>query len=290
MSRTKVAAPRRRNVLKRWNMLSEFIELLVWTGHVANGRPQSIFMIAEPGEGKTELLERFRHNSQLRYFSDLTYRTVIGELKDAAMGKCTHIVCTEFQKVIARRRSVSESTLAIILQAMEEGVHKVAFGPQMHDCHGARLGFLAATTVTSMSKNPYIVSELAMDSRAYFVDATATAAELEEISNRIACGDESALTPIHIRLPDHKVHVRVPEAVAQRIRLWPEEMKAKNIRTYGVRTFTRFLHTVRGVALSNGREVVHRHDEEQLYAYKQLWMEPPPLPYFEEYSGNGKGQ
>lgn len=263
--------------LRRWRQLSEFLEILLYTGHVSNGRPMSAFLIAEPGEGKTTLLERFRSNSQIDYYSDLTYRTIITVLKDAAKGKRTHVCCTEFQKIIMRRASVANSTLTIMLQAMEEGVFKVGFGPQEHDCFGARLGIFAATTVTSIAKNPTLISELAMDSRAYFINASSTEAEIHEIENRIVKGDESALKPIIIRAPETKVRVDVPEAVGQRIRHWVRDMEKQRIRTYGARTLSRFMHTVRGVALMNDRRRATKADEEQLYAYRDLWMIQPEL-------------
>lgn len=266
--------------LRRWNQLSAFLEILLYTGHVSNGRPMSAFLIAEPGEGKTTLLERFRGNTQIEFYSDLTYRTIITVLKDAAKGRRTHLCCTEFQKIIMRRASVANSTLTIMLQAMEEGVFKVGFGPQEHDCFGARLGVFAATTVTSVEKNPTIISELAMDSRAYFIDASSTEAEIFEIENRIVKGDESALKPIQIRAPARKVHVEVPEAVGQRVRSWVVEMRNEKLRTYGTRTLTRFLHTLRGVALKNGSEIVRKAHEEELYEFRELWLNPPNLDAF----------
>lgn len=266
--------------LRRWKELSSFLEILLYTGWVSNGRPMSAFLIAEPGEGKTTLLERFRGNTQIDYYSDLTYRTLITILKDAAKGKRTHVCCTEFQKIIMRRASVANSTLTIMLQAMEEGVFKVGFGPQEHDCFGARLGVFAATTVTSVQKNPTLITELAMDSRAYFIDASSTEDEIQEIENRIVRGDESALKPITIKAPEKKVHVDIPEAVGQRVRLWVREMEDERIRTYGARTLMRFLHTLRGVALKDGRDIVRKVDEEELYTYRALWMKPPGLDAF----------
>lgn len=272
----------RRTKLARWEQLSEFITFLVWSGHVQNGRPQSIIMVAEPGEGKTELLERFRPNPQLAYYSDITYRPVIAELNQAAQGKRTHLVVTELQKVINRRKSIAESTLTIMLQAMEEGVHRVAYGPRTIDLHGAKLGLLAATTVTSMRRNPFIISELAMDSRAYVVDARGSRDEILEIERRIATGDTSALKPFVFDLPDKPVPVKVAAGLATKVRDWIREMEERRIRVYGVRTYTRFLRTLQGVALSNGRTRVTKADLDQLYTFKNLWLEPPSMPPAED--------
>lgn len=278
MSRGNGVTPYRRSTLRRWNQLSNFIRLICYTGFVKNGRPQSVILVAEPGEGKTELLERFRPNAFLGYYSDMTMRTVISELKKAARGQTTHIVCTELQKVIMRKKAVAESTLTIILQAMEDGVHRVGYGPVMHDLHGARMGLLAATTVTSVRKNPFIVSDLAMDSRCYMIDAKGTREEILEIERRIAEGDVSALKPIAISAPTEPIKVEIAPKLAHKMREWVQEMHRKQIRTYGVRTFSRFMHTIRGVALSEGRDVVKQSDLDHLYTFKNLWLDLPVLP------------
>lgn len=289
MSRARTVERRKkpRTPIQRWTELTRFLEILLYTGHVSNGRPMSAFLIAEPGEGKTTLLERFRQNTQIEFFSDLTMRTIITVLKEAARGRRTHICCTEFQKIIMRRASVANSTLTIMLQAMEEGVFKVGFGPQEHDCFGARLGIFAATTTTSLAKNPTLLTELAMDSRAFFIDASSTEREIHEIEERMVRGDESSLRPIIVKVPDRKVHIELPEQIGQRMRGWVREMETAKVRTYGTRTLARFLHTVKGVALKNGHSIVRKSDEEELYAFKHFWLNPPNIDAFD---GNGQGK
>lgn len=277
--RNGTSSPAPRGTLRRWNQLTEFIRLICWTGFVANGRPQSLFLCSEPGEGKTELLDRFRVNQFLAYYSDATYRTVLTVLGDAMMRKRTHMVLTEFQKIIARKKQVADNTLSIILQAMEEGIWKIGYGPTERDFRGTRVGVLAATTVTSLIKNPYMVKELAIHSRAYFVDARGTIAELREIERRIVAGDQSALKPVLLRsIPAKPVTVVIPERIGQVCRVWVREMEDTHVPVFGVRTLNRFLHTLRGVTLMNGRDVATRADTDELYTFRNLWLQPPPMP------------
>lgn len=272
-------AQKEAKTLRRWNQLTDFITILCWTAHASNGRPQSIVMLSEPGEGKTELLERFRPNRHLAFYSDATYRTVLTVLGDAMRGERTHLVITEFQKVIARRKEVAASTLAIVLQAMEEGVFRVGFGPHDKDYQGARMGMFAATTLTSLHKNPFMVLDLAMNSRAYFVDARGTREELMEIERRIAQGDVRALKPVVLKgLPPKPIPVAIPVVHAQAVREWVREMERARVKTYGLRTYSRFLHTLRGVALKNGRQKVNKSDMDELYTFRRLWLDVPPLP------------
>lgn len=270
---------RRRAPLRRWSQLRDFIRIIAYTGFAKNGRPQSVFLVGEPGHGKTELVNLFRKNQHIAFYSDMTMMTLLACLKQVQRGKITHIALPEFQKVIARRAAVSKNMLALLLEAMEEGVHTVGFGPQTHNLEGARIGVIAATTVRSMEQNPYLVSDLAMDSRAYFIDGRGTIEEVEEIKRRIAHGDMSSLKEQEIKhIPKKPVIVTIPEKIALGVNDWIKEMEEERIRVYGLRTYTRFLHTLRGVALMNERATVTRDDMDYLYSFRRLWLEPPPLP------------
>lgn len=270
---------RRRAPLRRWTQLRDFIRVIAYTGFVKNGRPQSVFLVGEPGHGKTELVNLFRKNTHVAFYSDMTMMTLLATLKQVQRGKITHLALPEFQKIIARRKAVSANMLALLLEAMEEGVHTVGFGPQTHDLQGARIGVIAATTVRSMQQNPYIVSDLAMDSRAYFIDGRGTVEEVSEIKHRIARGDLSSLRDQVLKhVPKKPVTVAIPERLALEVNDWIEEMEEERVRVYGLRTYTRFLHTLRGVAVMNERDKVTRDDLDYLYSFRRLWLEPPPLP------------
>lgn len=264
--------------LERWNQLTDFITVLLWTGQVANGRPQSCFLISEPGHGKTEMLERFKPNPQAWFWSDLTYRTVIHILRNKMRQNATHIVCTEFQKVINRKDQTAQNTLAILLQMIEEGVYVVGYGPRVIDLGGARMGILAATTLGSIVSKPRMIRELEINSRAFFIDARGTQEELEEIERRILRGDVRSLKPLQLAFPEQPVKVSVPPRVAAPLSKWRIEMQRKGLPVYGNRTVARFLRTLMGVTLLNGRDIARSSDVEYLYTFKKLWMCPPPLP------------
>jgi hypothetical protein len=130
-----------------------------------------------------------------------------------------------------------------------------------------------------MNENPYLIADLAMDSRAYFIDARGTVEEIEEIKRRIAAGDARALFPQRLRkLPEKPVMVHIPEPLALKVNDWIKEMEDRRVRVYGVRTYTKFLHTLRGVALMNGRESVKKEDLDYFYTFRRLWLELPPMP------------
>lgn len=268
---------RRRKTLTRWNQISDFVKIHYASGLVANARPQSVFLVARPGEGKTEMLDRFRCNTFVDFYSDLTFQKLIPVFKKALRGHVTHICVTEFQKIITRRRSISDNTLSLLLQGMEEGVFKVAYGPQEHDLGGARLGIVAATTPRSIDRHPYLITELAIDSRAFFIDAELPVDEIREIEHRIIEGDYTALkaTPLPV-VKDFAVEVS--ETLGKKVNGWVADMRKRKLRTYGMRTLTRFLHLLRGVAYLNGHKRATASDVDELYAYSHFWLEPPPLP------------
>jgi hypothetical protein len=264
--------------IPRWQMLSDFIQILMHTGFATNGRPQSIFLISDPGHGKTELLKRFsKLNSNVKMYSDITMQPLMQALKLADEGKLTHIIIPEFQKVIGRRKDVSQNFLTLLLEAMEEGVDTVAMGPSTVDLNGARLGILGATTFDSMRKNPYLIDDLAMDSRAFFVDARATREEIIEIETRIAEGKLESLSQIKCNIPEQKVEVIIPQKVAKACSPLVREMQAAAVPVYGIRTYARFLHVLRGMAIRDGMtKVLNRHFDELIH-YKPLWLNLPNI-------------
>lgn len=263
--------------IPRWELLSDFIQIIMHTGFATNGRPQSVFLISDPGHGKTELLNRFSGATNAIVYSDITMQPFMRALKLAMENKVTHIIVPEFQKVISRRKDVSQNFLALLLEAMEEGVDKVSMGPSEENFHGARLGILGASTYDSMQKNTYLIDDLAMDSRAFFIDACATREEIMEIEKRIAEGRFESLTPIKVNAPDKRIEVRIPPKIALQCQPLVREMQAANIPVYGIRTYARFLHVLRGMAIRDGKDYVMVKHFDELVSFKKLWLELPNI-------------
>jgi hypothetical protein len=263
--------------IPRWKLLSEFIEIIMHTGFATNGRPQSVFLISDPGHGKTELLNRFAKNTSAIVYSDITMQPFMRALKLSMEGKITHIIVPEFQKVISRRKDVSQNFLALLLEAMEEGVDKVSMGPSEENFNGARLGILGASTYDSMQKNTYLIDDLAMDSRAFFIDACATREEIIEIETRIAQGRLESLTPIKINIPDKRIEVNIAPKIALQCQPLVREMAAANVPVYGIRTYARFLHVLRGMAIRDGKDYVMVRHFDELVSFKKLWLDLPNI-------------
>lgn len=263
----------------RWHRLTTFIRTVIWSGFVKNGRPQSIMLVSDPGQGKSELLDRFRPNNFIEYYNDITMQQLLPVLKRAQDGRTKFLSIGEFQKIIGRRKSVSANFLSLLMMALEEGVHKIGYGPVERDFGGVRLGLLAATTRRSLIKNPYLVSDISIDSRMFFVDAHASLEEIRELEKRIADGDTQLIKPVVIDTPGDPVYVDFPKKLAQQCRHWTEEMRrARGVNVYGVRTLTRFMHLCKGVALSHGRDVIKSADLDEVYRFKDIWLKPPPMP------------
>lgn len=264
-------------------MLRQFMSYIIASAYADDnstpvaGRPQSCFLIAEPGMGKTESLERFKVTQGLEFFSDITVKQLIPVLRRAARHETTHLVLTEFQKIIARRREVAANFLALMLQSMEEGVGRIGMGPHHYDLQGARLGLLAASTLTSIRKYPFMIEELAMDSRMFLIDARLDGHAVDLLQKMIAEGDRSLLTPVKLKLPDKPVTVTMTTKLAHEIRPWVKEIQATGNRTYGVRTYVRFLRTLYGVALINGRRRVTSADVAELYQFRRYWLDLPDI-------------
>ena len=173
-------------LVQQWESLTDFIRLVLWSGFVKNGRPQSVFLVAMPGDGKTELLHRFNQNPFVEVYSDITFQRLLGVMREAQEGKVTHLMVTEFQKVIGRRRAVADATISLLLQATEDGVFRVGYGPVDRNFEGARCGLLAASTARSLVQHAYLINDFALDSRVFFVDARWSREDMMKLRRRVA--------------------------------------------------------------------------------------------------------
>jgi hypothetical protein len=264
--------------LERWNQLTNFVTVVLWSGQVANGRPQSTVLVSGPGEGKTELLERFDENAVATFWTDLTSRTILGFILPEIREGSTHIVCTELQKLMNRKKETAYAALTLLLQGMEEGIKRIGQGPYMKQFAGLRFGLIAATTQSSLLDHPFIIRGIEMDSRAFFIDATGTDAELAEIMKRVNRGDYRALTKVKIKAPQKKVDVTWPANLADIVQHdWLTEMRKQDVPVYGLRTHMRFLRLLQGVAAMNGRKTVNRSDLDYLYSFRNLWLKLPRM-------------
>ena len=238
------------------------------TGWCANERPQSLMLIAEPGSGKTELLERFIVNPWLDFESDLTVRGLYAILKRARAGGVTHLVATEFQKYFMRKSATADNMLGTLCQAMEEGVKNVQIGETSHNFGGAQLGFLGAFTPETFKDKKRLLQQTGFLSRAAVLEWGMSSEEVYAVMESINNGDRSDLRPVTVGVPDKKVRVELPAPLSKQF----QEYVWKRFRDHTVlRLFNRFRTLAMACALLDGRDIVHARDVEKVVAFDPYW-------------------
>lgn len=258
--------------IREWDRATELVSMFALTGFVANSvgavKPQSLLLISEPGSGKTELVDRFKPNSFLRYASDLTSRGLYPVLKAAKSGAVTHIVATEFQKLMLRRNHTAEATLGLLCQAMEEGVGEMLIGDHPVDFGGARLGIIGAITHDTVSKWKSGLRELGFWSRCAGFEWQVSLREMQGVLRSITREDRTDLAPVLLKTPSSPVRVEFPTRLSEQF----ETFVFENFKEYTpVRLFNRFRCLAQACALLDGRDRVKACDVEKVVAFQPYW-------------------
>lgn len=254
---------------REWDRGTELVRMFVATGFVVNAQPQSLLLISEPGSGKTELVDRFNSNGFLSYASDITSQGLYPILKMAKQGACTHLVTTEFQKLVLRKSSTAQATLGILCQAMEEGVGDVRIGERHIDFEGARIGLIGAITHESAAKWHKNLRELGFWSRCAAFKWEMPIDELRSVMRSISRGDKSDLAPIVFPSDFRKLAVDFPEQLSEQL----EDFVFRSFQKYTIlRVFQRFRTLAMACAVLEGRTRVHAYDIEKVVAFLPYWL------------------
>lgn len=252
---------------REWDRGTELVKLFLATGYIENCRPQSLLLAGEPGSGKTELLDRFRVNRSCSYHSDLTVRQLMPILRQVQRGVITHLVLTEFQKLMMRKQSVADNLLGTLVQAMEEGVGSVSVGPNTTDYSNTRIAVIGAITNGTVAKRKEYLAEMGFLSRCATIEWDMPPEEEKQIMDRVTEGDYSDLEPVHLARPAERVHVELSKPVGELINdyVW-RSRKGKAMRHHN-----RLRALAQASALLDNRDEVNERDVEWVRGFDVYW-------------------
>lgn len=253
---------------REWLRTTELIRMIIATGAVENARRQSIILISDPGDGKTELIDRFDDNPQLAYASDLTSIGLERILRRAKQGQVTHLVLNELQKVFMRKAATWTNCLGMLCQALEEGV-KVNMNREHNvDLGGAQIGLIAGLTHDTAKQKSKLLRETGFWSRVAAVSWEMPQDELAEVMRAISDENRSDLTKVTVTLPDKPIYVSFPSGLSRQF----EEYVLKQMREYTIlRIFQRLRAVAMACAVLEGRDTVLPVDVEKVVAYGRYW-------------------
>lgn len=251
-----------------WDRATILIKLFIATGRLKDARAQSMLLIADPGSGKSELLERFNKNPQLEYASDMTVQGLYPIIHQAREGRTTHIVATEFQKFFLRKAYTAQHTLSSLCQFMEEGLGKVRVGKELVDFGGAQGGLIGAMTSRTAAKWENTLAEYGFWSRCAAFEWQMSGDELRKVMRKISDGLLDDLTPVIVNVPDKKVSVKIPVLLSRQVMDYTVSLRPVT----PLRVFSRFRALAMAAALLDGRDVVHARDVETVFAFNHYWQ------------------
>lgn len=253
---------------REWDRATELIRLFVATGWINKIRPQSMLFVADPGSGKTEVLERFRGNAYLAFASDLTVRGLYTLLRGAKKGAYTHLIATEFQKFLMRKASTAENMLGALTQALEEGLGEVYIGEKLENFYGARIGLIGAITADTLSKRRDMLREVGFISRVAIFRWGMEFEELELVMNKIASGDSSDLEKVSMERPAGLIDVEMAPMYSEHIKRYVSESFRQHTL---LRVFNRFRAIAMASAVLDGRRAVTKFDVSRVFAFHSYW-------------------
>lgn len=124
--------------------MKELIKTILYTGYIEGEKPLSVMFVSDVGMGKSEMLNSFRLNDNIAYFTDVTYMGLIKLLEQEK--EVRHIVIPDFLKITMKRKSTTDNITSAFNAMMEEGLDKISMMGQSYDFKGKKIGLITATT------------------------------------------------------------------------------------------------------------------------------------------------
>lgn len=131
--------------------LKDLIKTILYSGYVANEKPLSVMFVADVGSGKSEILNSFKLNDNIAFFTDVTYMGLIKVLQDSK--EIRHIVIPDFLKITMKKKSTTDNVVSCFNAMMEEGIDKISMMGQSFDFQGKKVGLITAITKDSYETN-----------------------------------------------------------------------------------------------------------------------------------------
>lgn len=126
--------------------LQKIVKLVLLTGYIKNVKPLSLMLIADAGEGKTEIISHYK-SRRICYMTDISYMGFLKQLKENKSLK--HLIIPDFIKITKKKRATSDNLISILNAYVEEGIGRISLYNFEEDFKGRTGGIIVATTKAS---------------------------------------------------------------------------------------------------------------------------------------------
>lgn len=197
--------------------LKELIRTALFTGYVADEKPLSIMFVADVGSGKSEILNSFRINDNIAFFTDVTYMGLIKLLEENK--EVRHIVIPDFLKITMKKKSTTENITSCFNAMMEEGLDKISMMGQSFDFKGKKAGLITATTRGSFDQYKKRWKSMGFLSRMLIVSFGYTDETIKEIFDYIYKREYLNNSKLkRENLPIRNIDVKFPPQLAKKLK------------------------------------------------------------------------
>lgn len=256
-------------IFVRLGPILDIIRATIWTGVLANEKPVSIMLIADPESCKTEALKYFVGTRSLEYLSDITSRGVNPYKNDIESGKLRHLVLLDLVRVVSHGKGTSERTIQTLASLMEEGESAVSdAGGRDKWKNFPQIGLMMGITPEYFASRRAHWRKTGFLSRFVPVSYTYSSDTVSAIHNSIARG-HSLPIPKPEKLPEFPMLITVPPSAATAINLKAQILSAE-MKTYGFRYHKILRRLAQATALINKRQCVAQKDVDQVFEWSKF--------------------
>jgi hypothetical protein len=240
-------------------LISEFIDTVIFTGFLNDSAPQSAMIIAAPESGKTSIVTDKNARSVI-VCSDMIGSGLVQEL--AQKPEIRHIVINDMVAIMAHKQVTNQRTWAVMMALMEEGLGKSMMpGDLSTNLGGKKAGFICCIPASMVQDQRRWWNQSGFTSRTIpFNYQYSDELELKIKKDIIVTGVYQQKTKkVVLNVPIKNTSVEIPEKEARIVQRIANEIAEDNGEK-GLRKGKQMRALVTAHALLNDRKIVDTSD------------------------------
>jgi hypothetical protein len=251
--------------------LEEIIELVLWSGRIANADPLSLIISSKVGAGKTKILKQYSNVLGAKYLTEVTaYGIKRYYLDKIKSGEIRHLLIGDFLAELSKQKKTKDDTIAFFNELMEEGVNAVAsYAVYFDEPDAIKCGIITTIAQADFLRKSHRWYEMGFLSRA--IPLTYSYSKLSEVKiyKHIAeCTDMQSDLKKDLWLP--KIPVRVIPNKNLNTQLIEVSMKMSEWeKAYGFRKQEQLQTLMMANALKRGSMEVEQEDYDKVLELTQ---------------------
>jgi len=263
--------------------LKEMLECSILTGIIKNKHNNtSLFFIAKPESGKSEVISLSRDYESVIYTNDLSFAGLIKNIIPQIQNdRLSHIAIPDFINVLSHRRA-SETLTPVLNSLMAEGVKDLKFyGVENTYPYPIKAGFVTGITKEMFDTRIQTWKNIGFLTRMIVVTYSYSETTRLQIHNYIKDGDsferDKTQASLYEKFRLNSIDVTIPSEIAVQVQILATALTNQNaiytmqgrtgrawkmdLKGYGFRLHHQLRTLIQGICLYNGKGVRFEVDE-----------------------------